>query len=715
MTIRIDRITVSRDGPLTQDFELNCGDLNLIYGANETGKSYIVECLIRCLFRTSGRGIRNWSLRAWNPSASVSISGLSDKPLRLRPETSEKLDAVWQTDDTQYPNDLSRLLVVKEGETWLGDSAAQDGVGFDLLKQFLSGERLLDAVGSRIEKTLQSATLEHGKIVGDSRGDIKTRNKLQEALDDLDTLLDQCDSQYAQGRLKALEVERHQLQQTRVVLLDAKRYRAGSLATTLEQHQNLLSRMPAEADLGKLSQKINQHADSNREIETAAGEVTAHEQQIDDSDYIVRAIANYERVSERRGTRRGPQWLLAAALVFVILAIIGSLGDWTVAAAIFSGIAAVLLAGGLWSVGRSGVPDPAATEELHRLGDEFQRRFSEPLADLASLEARRDALQRSAVIARRKLEELDERRDQLVNGRRAINLELAELAGKTVDEQMWLECMATLSSQRGDVEQAIRERNDQLRDLGVPSSEYSADDPGQDWDVARYDRIDTQIDRIDDEIRMARQRLDTLRLEVISATQAGSDSGWQELLDALRTRRDSVASDYRGKTAEMLAKILVYKVIDEQREREKERIHRGLEDDAICQALQSCSGRYIHFGLADDNQLEVEDAAGNAFPVARLSTGAKEQVYLGLRIGFAARALGARAGFLILDDAFQHSDWRTRQRLVNQCVALVDRGWQIFYFAMDDHVRDLLVDAGQGLGDRFTSSALAVQRSASME
>jgi uncharacterized protein YhaN len=631
----------------------------------------------------------------------------------MRPGTSEKLDALWQTDATQYPNDLSRLLLVKEGETWLNDSAAQDGVGFDLLKQFLSGDRLLDAVASRIEKTLQTATLEHGEIVGGNRGDIKERNKLLETLGRLDDLLDQCDAQYAQGRLKALEAERQGLQETRAALEDAKRYRAGSLANMLEQHQQALSAMPSEADLGKLSQKINQHADSKREIETAASEVTAHKQQIDDCDYIVRAIANYERLSDRRGIRRGPQWLLAAALLFVILAIIGSLGNWTVAAAIFSGIAAVLLAGGLWCVGRSGVPDPAVTEELQRLGDEFLRRFTEPLADMASLEVKRDALQRSSVIARRKLEELDERRGQLVDGRRAINLELAELAGKTVDEQMWLESMVTLSSQRGDVEQQIRKRNDQLRDLGVPSSEYSADDPGRDWDAARYEALDTEIDRLDDEMHRAQQGLNTLRLEVIGATQAPSDSGWPELLDALRTRRDSVANDYRGQTAEMLAKILVHKVIAEQREREKERMHRGLEDNAICQVLQSCSGRYIRFGLTDDNQLEVEDTAGNTFPVARLSTGAKEQVYLALRIGFAARALGAQSGFLILDDAFQHSDWPTRQRLVSQCLALVERGWQILYFAMDDHVRELFVEAGQGLDERFTSSQLAVQRSAS--
>ncbi|MEO1997969.1 MAG: hypothetical protein ABGZ17_22140, partial [Planctomycetaceae bacterium] len=55
----------------------------------------------------------------------------------------------------------------------------------------------------------------------------------------------------------------------------------------------------------------------------------------------------------------------------------------------------------------------------------------------------------------------------------------------------------------------------------------------------------------------------------------------------------------------------------------------------------------------------------------------------------------------------QHSDWTKRERLVGQCLALVECGWQIFYFAMDDHVRELFSNAGQGIGQRFTSSLLS--------
>ena len=50
---------------------------------------------------------------------------------------------------------------------------------------------------------------------------------------------------------------------------------------------------------------------------------------------------------------------------------------------------------------------------------------------------------------------------------------------------------------------------------------------------------------------------------------------------------------------------------------------------------------------------------------------------------------GQDALFLILDDAFQHSDWHRRERLVAEMVAVARQGWQILYFTMDDHIRDL--------------------------
>ena len=72
-----------------------------------------------------------------------------------------------------------------------------------------------------------------------------------------------------------------------------------------------------------------------------------------------------------------------------------------------------------------------------------------------------------------------------------------------------------------------------------------------------------------------------------------------------------------------------------------------------------------------------------------ISTGAREQVLLSLRLGFAANLFKDDQLFLILDDAFQHSDWTRRKNLVQQMFQLASNGWQIVYFTMDDHIKGL--------------------------
>lgn len=94
------------------------------------------------------------------------------------------------------------------------------------------------------------------------------------------------------------------------------------------------------------------------------------------------------------------------------------------------------------------------------------------------------------------------------------------------------------------------------------------------------------------------------------------------------------------------------------------------------------------------------------YPLATVSTGAKEQTFLAMRIGFSSIVMKGQTAFLILDDAFQHSDWPRRTNLMDQILRLASSGWQVFYLTMDNHIRDLFLKAGEKLGDRFRSREL---------
>ena len=133
MAIRINRIKVNRGGPLNSDFEIEPSDLNLIYGKNETGKTYVVESMINLLFRTGRKSPIKWNLRNWDVAGRISVAGLEDEPI-IFTKTGKKIEDYWE-EGLSLPKDLSRLLVVKAGDTMLTEEL--DGVGRNILKDYL--------------------------------------------------------------------------------------------------------------------------------------------------------------------------------------------------------------------------------------------------------------------------------------------------------------------------------------------------------------------------------------------------------------------------------------------------------------------------------------------------------------------------------------------------------------------------------------------------
>jgi len=146
-----------------------------------------------------------------------------------------------------------------------------------------------------------------------------------------------------------------------------------------------------------------------------------------------------------------------------------------------------------------------------------------------------------------------------------------------------------------------------------------------------------------------------------------------------------------------LAKIQLNEALNEYGEEENKRIADGLERDELTEPLYALTGRYQNIRLEEERGLVLISDQGDEYPLAYLSTGAREQIFFALRTGFARVGTDGSPKFLILDDAFQHSDTQRREKLVEQALALVQDGWQLFYFTMDDHIRELFRDAGRRL------------------
>jgi uncharacterized protein YhaN len=181
---------------------------------------------------------------------------------------------------------------------------------------------------------------------------------------------------------------------------------------------------------------------------------------------------------------------------------------------------------------------------------------------------------------------------------------------------------------------------------------------------------------------------------------------WEDLRSALGDLHSAKSAEYRRLTASIIASICVMKVVNEFKGQERARVEKSLASPEITGPVLRLTGNYGNLSLGKGWDLVLTGADGEERQLGMLSTGALEQVHIALRTGFARLALDDTA-FLILDDAFQHSDWSRRRSLVDYAVSLVREGWQIFYFTMDDHIRGLFEEAGAKLGADFLPVVLS--------
>jgi len=701
MAIRIDRIKVNRGGPLENDFQLEPGDVNLIYGHNETGKSYVVEAIINLLFRTGRKSTVGWNLRDWYFAGSIIVSGLDGKPVTFK-GTSKKLEDYWE-EETGLPRDLSRLLVVKEGETLL--AAEKDGVGRDILKNYLSGEGLLDRIQEGISNTLQETSVQNGQITGPTRGERKTREQLLDNLKELDSLLKKAEDAYTSGVIYDLQQKQKNIKNEIEGLERAKRYHAYCLQTEIDSLNQGEKRLPSEKELSDVESAISVYEVKKRDFDRKSSDVEKLKSAVKSYSWAENALKVYKEIT-------GGQSVAKPKVVYAVLALILFAGVVVTGFLNLPTPLAICAVGALTFSAfyvkgmRHALALAGANQELEKLKTEFNKRYGSELTDRALLEAKVEELRKDYSQSEFLKDELGKAlAPDLRRLENSIIENLKRFTGKEPPPQKWRSNIENLRKKLSDLTDKINSLDRELTSLTLPEEKLLYQDPGIEWNAERYRDLEGELSEISGALDAELAKLETLKARIAQGTLSDS-TDWEELVSALSYLREETADEYRGITAEILAKIHVNTVIQELRKEENAIIASGLESPELTEPLHAITGCYKCMRYDENDGLIVINDEDEEYPLEKVSTGAQEQAFLAMRMGFSSIVMEGRTAFLILDDAFQHSDWPRRENLMGQILRLVRSGWQVFYFTMDDHIRDLFLKKGERMGDRFKSLEL---------
>ncbi len=701
--VKLKQIVVENLGPLSDhSFELD--RFNLIYGRNETGKTHLVEFLLRSLFRHAA----SWPMRAALGRGKVIVEGLEDEPTTFAPDSKGKLEDFWDESDAGLPTNMARLMVVKGAELELTESSLE-GIDRAALKAALSSEALIDQIMERIPATVRDATVNEGRIDASQRGDIKARSMLRDDRERLSDLSDNVENRYAQGRLRSLELARAELQSELNEQQEAKRYAAYQFHEERVQIQTTRNRLPQE-QLEGLERDIDRYQVKQAELAGLREKGTDAKVEVEHYPWLKQAIELWERRGFEAADTGSNLWGIAAGVFLVIglgLALAGLVMDlipitvliFAVASVATFGVGLALAYAYIGQVRRRAGSAINTADRIQIEGD-FQQRFGRASGGLAGLKAQEESLRESQAKFEHLSDQIDESEAEME--RLAISVEgtFRDIGTEKVAQESWSKTVKQMRAWAEKQSDNIHQIDLRLTELGVDETDYLSEPPSTEFSAERLGELEADNLQQNLEIREAERDLESLKQEITRETGDDIGAAWNELLDSLRKRRREVEGEYRTTTARILGQIGVAQVLERLRTEEDEKISEGLQAPEIAELLSDVTGQPRSLDFDEGNVVVRGETAD--YDLSALSTGAREQVLLALRMGFASRLAGGQPLFLLLDDAFQHSDWERRERLVAQVVELAEAGWQVTYLTMDDHLRDLFKSVGEStFGDDF--------------
>jgi len=685
--IRLETVEINAAGPVAS-FRETMAPLTVVYACNERGKTTIVENLIACLFRERKDGLHPSLRREFIGASRVTVRGISSKAESFTSVRSrKKIDDLIETLESPFPPNLFDLLVVKGAELEILKQSG--GITRSYLKSLMSRQRLYETLRDRLPSEVGYTELQDGILVPKRRtGGYKTYEEVGKRLESLERAADQfygslsgMELMNSLSRKASLEHEKKQLQL-------AKRHAAFNLHSSIEESKTELDRL-AETRVESFADILKDYHRTKEELLRHEQESRLSERAEQDLSWLEQARTRYEHCLRNRANLPQAFSLLAAgaALVgsFAVYFLAPGLLPFALALSLGVFTAAVLFT---FVFRRGGTPE-SARAEMEEIRKAYKERFGTPLHcpaefDLAKSRLDREMGKAQAVEGKRRtaaltLEELLHR----------IRETLAAMGYAHVQDSEWTALSRELKEKTRRLRIDCNRYEERLHNLGVEEGDYLEQPSGQEYSRGREREIEQELREVESKVHLEQEKNQELREQFIEhlGREAARSQNVENLAIAIEDKRKDYKQQICDLLSGMIAGHVVSEILEEFRRLEDEHLESTLNDSRISRLIERLTaGRYDRVSLQGE-QLFIGNET-ESYDLAEMSTGAREQILLALRMGVASILCGKRSLFIILDDAFQYSDWQRREALVLQSLEAVRSGWQVIYFTMDDDIRD---------------------------
>lgn len=687
MAIKISRIEVDKLGPLAS-FKNDLRAVTLIYGHNEKGKTFLVEFILKSLFKNL-TGFKD-EFRISKPSGKVIVTGLENEPVTFSPNSKNKLESKWEENGQGVPSNMARLLVVKGGDANIERNS--EGISQDAIREILSNQGILDSVQRNIgQKSIQGATIESDEITGPNFGDLLKRKESRSQVKVINQLLDKINIELADGDGITLENKITVVEERIRSLEAAKKYAAYCVAQEKAKADSEIKRFD-DAQFQHIDEIFGAYSRKKEFLISKQKELDEASQRGMHYPWLKEAVEEYQKGLGQTFETRLPVYFIIALLLSLASGVLIILEQrWPA-------LVCILFSVGIWfwyfqKVNKMQV-NQAEAQELGKIRAVYHEKFNEPCRDISSMRVKLEAIAVDYHAVQLIDKDIDKGKGEIRDLTNEIQQGLKGLGKSRLSPEQWEETISKFRQKLNDLNAQSNRCEKDLAHYDIDPSDFIDIDPGILYKRTDYDNVKIERDRLIKEKNDLEQSLQILKSEVQAVIGEYSVTDWAELIHKLREMRSRKLAEYTRYTSGIIAGKLLHQTIGKIREQEDEKISENLNSAIVREPLKQISKHYVSVVL-DDGSVKIMDEFNQEFNFNELSTGAREQIFLALRMGFASKVMQGDTAFMILDDAFQHSDWERRPGLIDNTFKFAKKGWQVIYFTMDDNIRDLFDQKGK--------------------